>query len=485
MRDRALHDTLKAFVVDAAAALAAEIAAGAEIQFELSESKRRRGHTPLYRYRPLTASFISERLGLLSGLATYSAAARAIAEQRCETYLCQQGVTRVPTETRQLADAVLLALLQRIFDERSEFELDPARFELAYQELELSLFAGQRVETVIAPILGVAFDPTTPELVLEEGLSLVRGDKLRDAPPEAVWDDAEEPHVLLVLSLGERARVQSSVSIARQRFRRVLTALRLFERGGYALGPLAWTRIDAGSWRAVALGASGRHRMTTLLPARREDELRAFYELVARHLPGSGEVAWALARFEMGCERVGPFEALSDYLLALRALLEPEGPQSGRLAQRLAMLCAAPHERAALAERTARTVALERSVIAGLRVPGHEAGAASLIAELAEHLRAILRDVLCGYLDSDLVRVADGLLAEAATALEHGEAPAAETAQSEPWPDPAAEPWPDPQHVVVEDRRYPSPWAAPHSAPRAGRECPAGQAREISPGALE
>ena len=37
-----------------------------------------------------------------------------------------------------------------------------------------------------------------------------------------------------------------------------------------------------------------------------------------------------------------------------------------------------------------------------------------LIDELAENLRAILRDALCGHLDSDLVSVADELLAEAA-----------------------------------------------------------------------
>ena len=87
-------------------------------------------------------------------------------------------------------------------------------------------------------------------------------------------------------------------------------------------------------------------------------------------MPGSGEVAWALARFEMGCERLAPFEALTDYLLALRALLEPEGPSSGRLAGRLAMICARPEERATLTERTAHAISLERAVIAGLAPAG-------------------------------------------------------------------------------------------------------------------
>jgi hypothetical protein len=131
---------------------------------------------------------------------------------------------------------------------------------------------------------------------------------------------------------------------------------------------------------------------------------------------GAGEVAWALARFEMGCERIAPFEAMTDYLLALRALLEPEGPASGRLAQRLAVICAAPEDRAALAERTAHAISLERAVITGL-APG-STGVDALVEELAENLRAILRDVLCGHLNADVRGVADDLLAEAAEATE-------------------------------------------------------------------
>ena len=128
-----------------------------------------------------------------------------------------------------------------------------------------------------------------------------------------------------------------------------------------------------------------------------------------------GELAWALSRFEMGCERLTAHEALTDYLLALRALLEPEGTGSGRLAQRLAVLCAQPETRADMAERIARAVALERSVMSGLAPVGEATEA--IVDELSEHLRALLRDVLCGHLDSDLRAVADELLAEAATTL--------------------------------------------------------------------
>lgn len=415
MRDRALHAILEAFTADAARQLSAETAGGAEIPFEIVGTEGRPGTVPLYCYRPLTGQFIDERLGLLSALPTYVAAARALAgPDRIAAYLAQRGEPRIPAEPRERADAALRSFLRGVFAERSQFGFDPVRFELAYGELERALYDGQSVTTVIAPLLGVALDHATRELALGDGLSLIRGDAVAEAPADAVWGDGGEPHVLVMLTVSQEPSRQPPVSLARARFRRVLTALRLFERGGYALGPLGWTRTDTGPWRPIALGGSGRPRLLTMIASGHEDELRAFCNLVGRRTPSSGELAWALARFEMGCERLAPFEALTDYLLALRALLEPEGPMSGRLAPRLAAICARPEDRGAFAERTARATSLERSVIAGL-APA-EADADALADDLCEHLRALLRDTICGHLAPDLVAVADGLLAETAAA---------------------------------------------------------------------
>jgi hypothetical protein len=423
VRNGTLHDILEAFTADAAGQLAAETASGAEIPFEVvSTSSGGRG-APLYCYRPLTGAFIRERLGLLSALPTYAPAAKTLAgTEGLEAYLRQAGESRIPSDPRDRADAALRAFLREVFEERSEFGFDPVRFEFSYSELERALYEGRCVSMVIAPMLGVALDHATKELPLGDGLSLVVGDAMPDAPAEAIWGthgtDGENPSVLAVLTVAQERAMRPPLSIARTRFRRVLTALRLFERGGYALGPMVWTRADGGDWRPAAFGSSGRPRFVTLISASREDELRAFCSLIARRTPAGGELAWALSRFEMGSERVAPFEALTDYLLALRALLEPEGPGSGRLAQRLAVICAQESERAALAERTAHAISLERAVIAGLAPGETDAGhpVAALVDELAEHLRALLRDVMCGHLDPDLRGVADELLADAATA---------------------------------------------------------------------
>ena len=427
MRNTTLHGVIEAFTTEAAGQLEAETAAGAEVPFELVDTasgprrpggragERGGGRVPLYCYRPLTGTFIRERLGLLSALPSYAAAVRALSGlDGVETYVRQRGEARVPADPRESADAALRAFLTAVFAERSEFGFDFERFEAAYGELERALYDGRSVTSVAAPLLGVALDSETREMAIAEGLSLVPGDLLGDLPSEAVWGDGEEPNVLIVLTAPADRDAPAPVSVARVRFRRMLTALRLFERGGYALGPIAWTRVDTGAWRAVPLGGSGRPRMVRRIAAAQEDELRAFCNLVARRAPHNGEISWALARFEMGCERLAPFEALTDYLLALRALLEPEGPASGRLAGRIAAICATPDDRAAMTERVAHAISLERAVIGGL-APAHP-GVDALVDELAEQLRALLRDVLCGHLGSDLCALADDLLAEAAEA---------------------------------------------------------------------
>jgi hypothetical protein len=88
----------------------------------------------------------------------------------------------------------------------------------------------------------------------------------------------------------------------------------------------------------------------------------------------------------------------------------PEGPASGRLPGRLAALCAVPDERAALADRAIQAIALERAIIAGTAPRSAEVD--TLIHELLGHLRALLRDVLCGHLDADVRGLADRLLVE-------------------------------------------------------------------------
>ncbi|MEA2276045.1 MAG: hypothetical protein QOI62_801 [Solirubrobacteraceae bacterium] len=411
MRNRQLHDALAAFAEESAWQLAADTADGAEVPFEVVAGGRR--DSPLYCYRPLTAAFIEQRAGLLGRLPSFLPAVHALTGQGgLDRYLQERGERGFPAEPRARAEFALRVFLGRIFVESTDFVVTPERMERAYGELEGALYETRTETVVIAPLLGL--EVSSPEVALGDGLALVLGDAFgEDAPAEALWaPGARRPHLLAALRWEAAAGDPAPVAHARVRLRRLLTALRLYDAGGVCFGPLAWTRTGGSPWQPFALGALAQRDAEPIVVApEQEDELRAFCSLVGRRAPRSGELGWGLRRFEMACERPDPGEALTDVLLALRALLEPEGPVSGRLAGRLAALCALPEDRAVLAERVAHTAALERSLVAGLAVdPALE----RLVGELAGHLRALLRDVLCGHLDSDLRTVADAIIAEAA-----------------------------------------------------------------------
>ena len=428
VRNPTLHGLLEAFTTAAGIRFERAVAAGDEVPFDvIASGDPYRARPALYCYRPLTGHYIGERLELLVELETFLPVCRTLAGLGgLELYLRAGGHELVPETSREQAELVVVQFLTRVYDERIDFVPDEQRFAAAYDELEQAIYQGRHVTEVVVALLGLDLDPGTDELALADGVSLQRVRALADAPAELLAGGSQPP-LLLVLRVAHERDAQPSSAFARARLRRVLTALRLFERGDFALSAVGHWRVDGGSWTPVAIGATGRSRQLTLIPRSAEDELRGFCNLIGRRLApsahrhgpdrsGAGEISWALARFEMGCERDTLYEGLSDHLLALRALLEPEGPASGRLAQRLAMICATAEERTALAARTARAIALERSVITGMIA--EDATSLELVTGLADHLRAILRDVLCGHLDADLCTVADELIAQAADELE-------------------------------------------------------------------
>lgn len=410
MRNRSLHAALAAFAEEAAFQLASDAADGAEIPFEVVELGGGRREAPLYCYRPLTASFIDERLSILGRLESFAPAVHALAAcGGLDTYLVARGEASFPAQPRARAEQALRHFLTRVFEDCGEFELSPERVARAYEELEGMVMEGRALTEVVAPIMGLAL--ASAEVPLGEGLSLVRADACDDAPVDARREREDGHQVVLARLTWEAAPGdEAPLRHAQVRLRRLLTGLRLYDATAFVLARTAWTRTGGGVWQPFALGGGARPRGTCVVPAQQEDELRAFLSLVGRRTPRSGELAWALGRFELATDRARPSEALTDVLLALRALLEPEGPQTGRLAGRVAALCALPESRATVTERIAHLVALERSVVAG--VAPEDAALENLVDELTGWLRALLRDVLCGHLDSDLRAVADELLAE-------------------------------------------------------------------------
>jgi len=410
MRSVRFQAALTEFVEAAAEVLQADIAAGAEVPFEL-EPRRRRGASSgaaLYCYRALTGEFIVERLPAIERLPIHALAADALSGfDGLERYLTSVGVDVAAVTGRARVRAAIAALLEDVFREQTGFELHPDRLQAALERLESSAFAEAGELTLVATLHGLTI--ASAELSLTKGLTIAQCDALEGLPEGATGSrQTDAPgHLLVVLAI-EEDDAQDATLRARAVLTDLLRALRLFGDGRVTLGSLAWARVGGGPWSALALGAGGRPHGMLVVTAEQEDELRAFCNLVSRRAPHGNELAWALRRFELGCERDSCYEALSDHLLALRALLEPEGPATGLLPGRLAALCATPLRRRQLTERTVEAVELERDIVAGT-APEHAHGRA-LAQEIADNLRALLRDVICGHLSADLATVADEIL---------------------------------------------------------------------------
>jgi hypothetical protein len=418
MHSLPLQAALTEFIEAASGHLAAEVSAGAEVPFELESQRGRssQGTASLYCYRALTGEFIAARQSQLERLASYGQAASMLERfEGLDRYLANVNAEPARGAARARVRAAILALLREVFDEQTDFELRPERLRAALERLERSALAGTGQTTLVATLHGLTI--SSSELALTGGLTITRPEILEDLPDGALLaghDDSSE-HLIVALTTGEDDP-REAIARGREILKDLLRALRLFGDGRVTLGALAWARVSGGRWRPLALGAGGRPHGMLIVTAEQEDELRAFCNLVSRRAPYGNELAWALRRFELGCERDSAFDALTDHLLALRVLLEPEGPASGLLPGRLAALCATPERRLELTERAIATLALERDVIIGAAKP--QAGLQELARDMSDHLRALLRDVICGHLDPNLVALADQLLLDAAHVAE-------------------------------------------------------------------
>ena len=403
MRNRALHDALRDFALEAAALLSDDLKAGAEVEFDVVDEGDRRGPV-LYRYQPRTDAFIGGRWERLREL---PACHRACLELGAGA----ASWLRVNGLRGEQAEPALQAMLERLYEDATSFGFPEERFERVYREVETTLFRDAVRDRVVAPLDGAWME--AERIDFGGGLSIVRGDHA-DAPTEAVYPEGGDgaPALLCALDSDMAADERLGAGDADARMRRLVTALRLWRAGAVSLGAPGWRRTDHGRWSAVPVGGTGAGRGPGWqLAAGEEGALREFVAVIEGTRPG-GTVAWALARFEMACERPRDSEALSDLLLALRGLLDATG-EAGQasLALRVAALCAEEGRRRDVQGHIESAISLERMLMGGGgRVP--DGSPHEIVALLEDHVRALLRDILCGYLDSDLKTVADEILIE-------------------------------------------------------------------------
>lgn len=440
-----LHDALRRLTEDAARLLESRLRGGEEIPFEVGEtgtSQQAQG-TALFAYKPMTADFVASHADLLRELPSFENAANQLARTRgTVAYLRLRNEPILDVGEQTHARLGALAFLAAIWADAEHFEPWDERFVSAFCELESVVLAERLVTTVFIPVHGVVLDC---EIVnLGAGVELMAIEDLDADCLDRFSDAAEGADCYCAVSVDAPSNAPAPMAAVRQQARSLLTALRMFKPGSVSLGLTAQANVG-GSWQQVSLPFTGRTREEAwrLLPGE-DEELRQFIGAV-RRIDRRTRVAWALKRFEMGLERSVPAEGLTDFLAALRALIEAhDDTGKAALPARVSALCARDSERVHVRATVEAAFALER-----LALDGHigrsdrkrlaKQPPLEVIAETERYLRALLHDLVCGYLATDLKKLADEIL------LADGEPTGDETAAHdpvylEPVPDPGTAP---------------------------------------------
>jgi hypothetical protein len=435
VRDLVVRESLRNLAEEASERFRELIRSGEEVPYEVREPGQ---GSPLATYAPLTGRFIRDRTALVARLDAFAAAKAAIASAGLATaYLESLGVVLAPSEARRAEDAII-AFLCRLWDGRSDFGFERSRVDEAISELEACADAGEGEVEVVVPLVGLLMPATRLELA---GATILRADVV-EAPPEALLADGGaragwEPQFLATTRCdaaeleAEATAGEQAVAPLAERFRNIVTALRLFKPGGVGLGPHAWVRAHGGRWRRISTGA-GRPRSGAYRLAESElGELAGLSRALGRAGGRPAGLERAISRFEAGLDRSAVLEALNDHLLALRFLLEGEGPAKTEMSWRVAALCAEPAERDAVRATVDRALALERQLWSGEPAPAGGRPPVEIAGEIEDFARAILRDASCGHLGSDLRATADEILL--ADGLAAGEGDPGQRGETSEW----------------------------------------------------
>ncbi|MDQ3729390.1 MAG: hypothetical protein M3355_07340 [Actinomycetota bacterium] len=468
MRDLVLREGLKTMAGDAALLLRDLLASGVEVPYEVRETG---AGSPLAEYVPQTSRFIRDNGAQLAALDSYGTICAALESDGLATpYLEEMGVP-VPADARRRSELAGVVFLCRLWQGSTDFTLDDVRLVAAVEEL-LDVGEANLGEVEIAvPLRGFQMETEKLELA---GATIVDADTV-DVPTEARGGDgmggaAWQPTFLVVARIdavgaeddGSDVGIRSVAA-----FKRVVSTLRLFKAGGVALGPHAWVKAGGDRWRRVSTGAGKPRPGGYRLADTELGDLAALSRGLAhtstpfhRTSLGAGGfaaiLARALSRFEAGLERPVTLEALNDYLLTLRFLLEGGGPASLGMSMRVAALCAEPDDRTAVKAVIDRAIALERELWSGEPVIGTDRNLPAVVAaEVEDMTRAILRDAALGHLGSELRTTADEVLLGDGLRVGEG-AGATERGETAEWGETMREttPFDEPDVSMVEDSPF-------------------------------
>jgi hypothetical protein len=431
VRDPILTESLRRVAAEAATRLTSLVATGEELPFDVAENE---GEHTFYRYVPLTAQFVRDHADELRSMPAFGPACSAIdSAGAAAAYLEARGET-VPEDAVERADRMVIAFIARLWDGSAEFRIDKPRLEAALRELEVEVRDVGDADVLIAPLVGLQM--ASSRLELTSGVRILRADTV-DAPPEATRSDGMQRNAWdpQFLALVDREEGPTGAAPALGLLRDLISVLRLFKEGGVGLGPQAFTPTGEGTWKRIATGVPAPRPGGYKLSEDDAEELAEFvHRLEARPDP-DGSLAWAVTRFEMGCDRAVALEGLSDHLLAMRALFEGSGPVGANLPMRVAALLAEPAERPEAYEKLQAAFELERVLMGGGNV---DLGTATGIAAWTEDAtRSIVRGAALGEHGTDVAASADESLV--ASGLEAGDVSAEQMGSDDEWDPPTQE----------------------------------------------
>jgi hypothetical protein len=395
-----LEEALRRLAVEAADLFEELLGSGAEMPFDLEPTDD--GPLPMYSYSPLTGQFIESHLAEL---------------RRLEAFI----------EVREIAgEEAAIGFMVGLWEGKAEFDVAGDRLHGAINGV-LAMIASDSDEAtpagdVIVPLIGFHMPKDEIEI---DGVRIVRADLVEDAPLDAVESSRStvrrKSGFLACVSCGV-AVVAPAAAVADD-LRRALRTLRLFRPGAVGLAPHGWAK-RAGGWERFGTGVGRPRQGGYRLTGNEVGELESFASTLAERQSRIPSLDWAAGRFELGAERASLIEALSDYLLALRGLLEGGGPARTSLSARVAALVCPPHEREQGRVTVERALAIERNLMSGGRYrPAAGASPLDVIAELEELLRRLLKGLATGKLGGDLRVAADEVLLSEGLAATHLETP--------------------------------------------------------------
>ncbi|HMJ72167.1 MAG TPA: hypothetical protein VK471_02255 [Solirubrobacterales bacterium] len=460
MRDPLLNEALRRLAAETATRFTTLVASGDQIPFDVDEQAGP-DEAFFHSYVPLTARFVREREAELWSLPAFEPAREAVAMAGVAAPYMEERGESVPADPGERAARMLTVFMASLWDGCTEFSLDRERLESALAVLDAEAGDVDEADIVVVPIVGLQMP--VARLQLPHGAQLVRADSF-EAPIEAMRSEgmgraAWEPQFLAIAEQGEGT---DSAAAALQQLEDLISVMRLFKGGGVGLGPHAFAPTGEGRWRRIATGAPAPRADGYELNEEETAQLVELAETLEARPDPAGPLAWAVRRFELGCERLSPVEGLSDHLLALRAVLDGQGPVGASLPMRAAALIAdGSTDRLGARERIEAALELERA-----QMSGASAGSANGLAGWVEEcVRRILREAALGELGADLNEAADETLI--ATGLDSGDVEVAVSVQDAPgMPGREAEDIPvdrdEEEHDMDQDTRILEPVPAEH-----------------------